>query len=136
MISGSVKERHSFFRKYYGEVVRSLKIPVEVGDNKLTGIFDTGAESIVFKKGLPEKLGFVRDNVEVKVGGATGTEEANTWTGDFDLIFDDNRKIHISKAFILEADLPGNVDVLVGQPVIRKFNSFEVAKFKLVEVQL
>lgn len=134
-VLGSVKERHQYFCLDYGKVVPKLSVTVAVGSSRLHGIFDTGAESIVFKKGLPEKLGFERVPREVKVTGATGSEEAWLWRGSFDLLFDDERKVHVTEV-ILEADLPGDVEVLVGQPVIKNFSHFTVDAFKKVRIDI
>ena len=135
-VLGSVKGRHQYFRLDYGKVVRKLSINVETKMHKCFGIFDTGAESIVFKKGLPERFGFRKTGSDVRVSGATGSEEAPGWIGSFDLIFDDERKIHIKDVFILEADLPGNTDVLLGQPIISEFRNFCVCGFSKVEIDL
>ena len=124
----------SGFELDYGKVVPKLSIRVKFNDILLSGIFDTGAESVCVKKPYVEglkKLGHVESR------GATGSEQSGIYMSKrLRLYFDGGRHLEFRNLPVLALDLPGNVDILVGQPVIKRFSSFDVRGFKKLVVKL
>ena len=124
----------SGFELDYVKVVPKLAIKVKFNDILLSGIFDTGAESVCVKKGYVQGLPRLGS---VESSGATGSETSGIYMAKkLRLFFDDNRHLEFRNLPVVALDLPGNTDVLVGQPVIKKFSSFDVRGFRKLVVKL
>lgn len=111
----------------YHHEVRSLGVrvkPTNAQTSPVNGIFDTGAQSVCLKNGLPLKWGFTQVG-EAHVSGATGSAPAKIWRGDLMLSFDNGRALTFRKIVAWETALPGKTDALIGQPIIKLFD-FEV----------
>ena len=120
-IVGGVPRRE----KRYTSERRSLYIEVQAnnGDKKqlLNAIIDTGAQSVCVKKGVAEKLGYKKIG-QSRIGGATGSETVGVYVGSFIVCFDDPTKnLYLTNVVFFEASLPGNTDMLIGQPIIKRF---------------
>lgn len=129
--------KHTSFSINYKKVVPKLSVMVQTFVDgqpvSFAGIFDTGAESLCVKKSMVPKdllkLG------TVKISGATGAEDAIIYEMHFNLKFDGGRSITFNNMPVVATDLPGNVDFLVGQPVIKLFDSFNVSNFSVLDVE-
>ena len=107
----------------YRRSCRQLDVPVfsahiEHGMPSIRGIFDTGASSVCLKTGIPERWGMTSHG-KVRVQGANGTAEATVWRGDIKLAV--GKIILVQNICVWETHLPGTVDALIGQPIIKLF---------------
>ena len=109
--------------------------PSEVGNLVVTGVLDTGAESLCVKRGLPEKLNWLKVGKSV-VSGATGRSEVNVWRGGgvFGKLGCLNDSVTFRGVF-LEADLPGDVSVLIGRPILSQFKLTVGVGFKYFSLE-
>lgn len=125
----------------YGREVRSLFVSVrliEERDDSNTGpakgIFDSGAQSVCISEDKAKHFEYPVVGHAV-VNGATGTTKAEIVRGDFHIIFD-NGELMVREAPMFSVPLPGDVDILIGQPIIKHFD-FEIGKgFKRIDVKI
>lgn len=133
--ASSDKVLHTKFVLNYGEVVPKLGVKVKlIGSpmSSISGIFDTGAESLCIKEDFVPKG--ARRVCRTTVCGATGAENADIFNLSFSLLFDGKRSVTFKNMPVIACHLPGDVNFLVGQPVIKLFDSFNVFSFKRVEI--
>ena len=141
-VSGDPKKKApKVFTKTYTNQVRALYIGLEAHgladkphDNQKQAIFDTGAMSICVKDGLPKLYKWQKIG-STSIGGATGTAEADVYSGGFSLHFDGQDQLQFYNVPLIEAPLPGDVDFLIGQPIIKRFK-FTVDNFKSLEISV
>ena len=115
----------------YTTTRRSLPVDVQDADGhmpRVDGIFDTGAQSVCLKTGLPKKWGFTKVG-HAKVMGATGQATAVIWRGGLMLHLNKD-VLKFQNVVCWETNLPGMVDVLIGQPIIKLFEFKVWAGFK------
>ena len=135
---------HKKFSIDYKHEVRSLYVearlmPSDDAQHPLPskyihGIFDSGAQSVCVQKGLPAKYTWTKIG-SADVAGATGTSKADIYKGSFELFFNEGC-LQIHDAVVWECSLPGQTQILVGQPVIRLFD-FKIAKgFNRIDLTL
>ena len=110
----------------YKKTVRSLRVDVDADKGGYRGIFDTGAQSLCVHQGLPKSEGWIKVGESV-VSGAIGSTTVGIYRCHFTLVFDDGAKVFVKSANCFEVPLPGETDVLVGQPIIKLFE-FKVWK--------
>ena len=91
----------------------------------IKAIFDTGAQSVCVRQHYADKMGWKQIGESV-IGGAVGHQMVPIYRGNLSLTFD-NGHLKLSQVVAWGAPLPGEIDVLIGQPVIKRF-VFEVAK--------
>ena len=121
----------------YQHECRSLAVDVlnshiEKGWPSINGIFDTGAQSVCLKTGIPSRWGFTNMG-HAKVSGANGTASANVWRGDIKI--DVSGIILLKNVVVWETNLPGSIEALIGQPVIKLFEFKVWAGFKGVTLE-
>lgn len=89
---------------------------------EVTAVLDTGAESLCVKKGLPKALNWIKVGTTV-VSGANSKADVDIWRGAmyFGNIEMESKVVRVS-GFFLESDLPGNLSMLIGRPVLAKAN--------------
>ena len=117
---------------------------VEVRDQynhapSINGIFDTGAQSVCFKKGIPQRFSFAKIG-RANVSGANGKAEADVWRGNFVFLLYEKKYyqptlIQCKNITVWETNLPGSVDVLIGQPIIKLFDFHVWPGFKGVTLE-
>ena len=121
----------------YLHEVRSLGVrvkPTNAQTPPVNGIFDTGAQSVCLKTGLPLKWGFTQIG-EANVSGATGSAVAKIWRGDLILKFD-KKELTCRQVVAWETALPGKTDALIGQPIIKLFEFKVWQGFKGISARL
>ena len=134
----------------YGKEMKSLPIRVDfiksgvnslqnepTKDEKLAlrGIIDTGAQSICARHDACWKMGFEKIGY-THVSGANTSSKVTVYRGDFRLAFQAPVGcdfIHVFQANILETNLPGDIDVLIGQPVLKRFDLKIKSEFRGVQ---
>ena len=128
--------------KTYKNSVKSLYIDVvgapwdsKRSDSlKLMGIFDTGAQSVCVKRGKPRALGWNRVG-SASINGAVSSMTADIYEAKLSIKFDNN-SIGFSGLHVWESPLPGDIDVLIGYPIISKGKLIVGEGFKSVNFVL
>lgn len=121
--------RPATYRITYSAPVPSLYVGVKDGALKhpmIHGIFDTGAQGVCLRTGLPKKWGFEKIG-ETKVSGAVSSTAVGIYTGSLSLCLGSDKTLRFDSVVAWESPLPGDVEALIGQPIIKLFN-FEVVK--------
>ena len=124
-------ENETSLRIDYGRTVTDLFIEGQMlhsnGADKMPvkAIFDTGAQSACVRASYAEKMGWQRVGHSV-MGGVVGKTRVAIYRGSVALEFD-NGQLSLKDLVAWGAPLPGEIDVLIGQPVIKRFG-FDVAQ--------
>lgn len=129
LVGKSYNKTGKTYVKTYPYPVRSLYVDVVLNPNErkrmivqgdgvdADGIFDTGAQSVCVKKSFAEKMRWSKVG-SAKVSGAVSTTEADIYLGDITIKFDDGDNFRVKGIHVWGVDMPGEINVLVGQPII------------------
>ena len=135
------KRKPTVFKKDYHTEQRALYVPVDphgVSQKRLTNpkraIFDTGAMSVCVKEGIAKEFEWQKTG-ETVVSGAVGSSKADIYVGGLTLTFDEGEQLNLYGVPMIEAPLPGDVDFLLGQPIIKRF-VFTVNNFSSLEISM
>lgn len=115
------------YKKDYKRSVNSLYIGVSLRDVKgdahtrgelinLKGIFDTGAQSVCVDVEHANRMDWPVVG-HARVSGATASEDVPVFKGSLSIHFD-GADVLVQNVLVWGARMPGDIDVLVGKPII------------------